>query len=1077
MCQTKRQIVIILTVGVLLFGLFGTAAAQDREAQLAEAKKLNDQAVKLHDAGRYDEAVPMAERALAIQESVLGQDHPDVAATVNNLAELYLAKNDYTRAEPLLLRALAIREKMFGTDHSDVASSLSSLAELYYAMGDYKRAAPLFLRALAIDEKAQGAEHPSVASDLNNLGVLYKVQGDYERAEPLLLRALAIDEKVLGKESPNIAGDLNNLATLYQAKGDYVRAEPLFAQVLTILEKAYGPKHPLVAATLNNLAEFCRMKGDYLCAEPLYLRTLTILKEISGAEHPNVLTVMNNLALLYSAKGDSSRAEALHRQALAIREKALAVDHPDIAQSLNNLATAYEEMGDPARAEPLYMRSLAIREKVFSEEHPLVAESLHNLGEMYRAMGDLSRAEPLYARSLAILEKVLGVDHPSVATVINNLALLYIARGDYSRAETLYAHSLSILEKAYGPKHPLVAQALNNLAALCEANGDYQRAVQYLRRSQEIREHNLELILTTGSEKQKQLYLNTLSAETDGIVSLHVHSVPSNVEASQLALTAILLRKGRALDAVTDQIATLRRHATSQDQAMFDQLAAARSYLATLQLFGGGQMAPKVRQEQITKLEAEVEHLEGEISRRSGEFRAQSQIITLDAVRKAIPADAALVEIFKYQPFNPKAQNRAERFSTARYVAYVLHRNAMTPQWVELGEASTIDEEVGRLRAALRDPKRWDIQSLARTLDERVMRPIRKLLGQLHHILLSPDGALNLIPFATLVDENGKYLIEDYSFTYLTSGRDLLRLQAQTVSNSVPVIIANPLYDLRATSRPRKSGGIANKRASKEDENRRSIDFTQKKYIPLLGTEEEAAGLVKLLPQRTQVLLQAKATEAALKQLHRPLILHIATHGFFLPDQLQVSPSDKTLHRGTFDVLEMSPLPAKWENPLLRSGLVLTGVKQGQSGAGEDGVLTALEAAGLDLRGTKLVVLSACETGLGEVRNGAGVYGLRRALVLAGSETQVMSLWKVSDSGTRDLMTTYYKRLKTGEGRTESLRQVQLAMLRGQLSPSMNSGKRETRDTNEKIVIKDYRHPYYWAAFIQSGNWRSLDGK
>lgn len=180
--------------------------------------------------------------------------------------------------------------------------------------------------------------------------------------------------------------------------------------------------------------------------------------------------------------------------------------------------------------------------------------------------------------------------------------------------------------------------------------------------------------------------------------------------------------------------------------------------------------------------------------------------------------------------------------------------------------------------------------------------------------------------------------------------------------------------------------------------------------------------------------------------------------------------------RGTFDTLGKSPVRARLENPLLRSGLILAGVKQRQSGAGEDGVLTALEAAGLDLWGTKVVVLSACETGLGDVKNGVGVYGLRRALVLAGSETQVMSLWRVSDAGTRDLMVAYYMRLQAGEGRTEALRQVQLAMLRGQFSTASSGDKRETSDTLGDAP-KDYRHPYYWASFIPSGDWRNMDGK
>lgn len=207
-------------------------------------------------------------------------------------------------------------------------------------------------------------------------------------------------------------------------------------------------------------------------------------------------------------------------------------------------------------------------------------------------------------------------------------------------------------------------------------------------------------------------------------------------------------------------------------------------------------------------------------------------------------------------------------------------------------------------------------------------------------------------------------------------------------------------------------------------------------------------------------------------------MLHIATHGFFLTDQPQAAPANNRPQRGTFDTLDTSSLPAWWENPLLRSGLVLAGVKQGESGAGEDGVLTALEVAGLDLWGTKLVVLSACETALGEIKNGEGVYGLRRSLVLAGSQTQVMSLWKVSDSGTRDLMVAYYTRLQAGEGRTEALRQVQLAMLRGELTPAtaIQNGRRATTDTTSDAEM-DYRYPYYWAAFVPSGDWRSMNGK
>jgi CHAT domain-containing protein len=776
---------------------------------------------------------------------------------------------------------------------------------------------------------------------------------------------------------------------------------------------------------------------------------------------------------------DAARyAEAipLAERALEIREKVLGPQHPDVATSLNYLAHLYYAQGDYGRAAPLFQRALAIREKALGPEHPDVAQSLNSLAVLYGDQGDFGRAAPLLQRALAIYEKELGPEHPDVAQSLNNLAVLYQDQGDYGRAAPLYQRALAIYEKALGPWHPNVATLLNNLAALYEAKEDFVRAVQFQMRGNDVEEYNLALILSTGSEQQKQLFLNTLSDEAQATVSLHVRSAPTNVQAAQLALTTILRRKGRVLDAMTDQLAALRRRATPEDQKLLDRLADVQSHLATLQISGGGKFTLEARRAEIARLETEQERLEDAISRSSAEFRAAGQPVTLDAVHQALPADAALVELFIYKPFNAKAKSPAERYGTLRYVAYLLLRTDDAPQFVELGEAATIEAEVERLRAALKDPKRADVQTIARVVDERVMRPVRKLLGATRQIFLSPDGALNLIPFATLVDENGKYLVENYSLTYLTSGRDLLRLAVQGESRSVPSVLADPLYDMTG---PRSANRQATQRATPNDGNPQSMDFTLRNYRPLPGTAEEAAALAKVMPN-AQVLTQGKATEGALKQVRSPCVLHIATHGFFLADQPQESPTGPTL-RGTVDTLSNpSPLPARWENPLLRSGLILAGVKQAQSGAGEDGVLTALEAAGLALWGTKLVVLSACETGLGEVRNGAGVYGLRRALVLAGSETQVMSLWKVSDTGTRDLMTAYYARLQAGEGRTEALRQVQLAMLRGRLLPGASRQQirqRETVETSETPSTKDYRHPYYWAAFVPSGDWRSMSCK
>lgn len=335
------------------------------------------------------------------------------------------------------------------------------------------------------------------------------------------------------------------------------------------------------------------------------------------------------------------------------------------------------------------------------------------------------------------------------------------------------------------------------------------------------------------------------------------------------------------------------------------------------------------------------------------------------------------------------------------------------------------------------NPQQKDIKQFARSVDETVMQPVRTLLGDAKQLLISPDGELNLIPFESLIDENGKYLIENYSINYLTSGRDLLRLQTSRDSKNKPLIIANPSFSA-SFSEPAENGKPLNTNQNLTTGN----DLSATYFAPLAATIQEGRSIQTLFPDAT-FLTDKQATESALKQATAPRILHIATHGFFLQ-------SDETSNPATN---RSSKLNSRIENPLLRSGLAFAGANKQKNNQGE-GILTAMEASGLNLWGTKLVVLSACDTGLGEVRNGDGVYGLRRSFTLAGAESLVMSLWAVSDHVTRELMTNYYKNLKNGMGRGFALRQAKLEML-----------KKQGRE-----------HPFYWAAFIQSGEWANLSG-
>ncbi|WP_437841987.1 tetratricopeptide repeat protein [Sorangium sp. So ce1153] len=1005
----------------------------------AVAQSLDSLASLLEAKGDYAAAEQLFRGALAIGEKALGHEHPRVANTLNNLAGLLAVKGDYAAAEQLFRRALAIEEKALGNEHPYVATTLSNLAELLEIKGDYAAAEQLLRRALAIRGKALGHEHPYVAESLDNLALLLREKGDYAAAESLHRRALAIREKALGPDHHDVAATLDNLAGVLEMKGDYAAAEPLFRRALAIREKSLGPEHPDVATTLNNLALLLDAKGDYVAGEPLFRRALAIGEKALGADHPDVATTINNLAGLLEMKGDYSAAEPLFRRALAIREKSLGPEHPDVAFSLDGLARLLDTKGDPSTAEPLFRRALAIREKSLGPDHHDVAISLNSLALLLLYNGDYAAAEPLFRRTLAIQEKALGPEHPNVALSLNNLALLLRAKGDYTAAEPLHRRALAIQEKALGPEHPDVAIGLNNLAGLLWASAAPTRALPLMKQATAIHERVLAAVLAAGSERQKHAVVWAVSHETDMTVSLHVRALPTRADAARLALTVLLQRKGRVLDAMTDMLAQLRARGRPEDQAKLAEVVGLRGELATRSLRGPAPGEDVSHHgDALAKLRADIEVLERDLATRYTALAAERRAVTLEAVQAALGPDAALAELALFHQDDPHAKP-GRTFGAPHYVAYVLHRSG-DPSWVELGPSAPIDALVAQARAALSaaDPR---YAEAARALDEKVMRPVRQLLGDAREVYLAPDGALNLVPFAALVDERGQFLLARYRFTYLTSGRDLLRLEVTRAESprSSPLVIGNPAYDDEGSGAP--AGATSG---------RRSDAMGAVRFGPLRWTEPEARAVKELLPD-ARLLLEKDATEAAVKALAGPAIVHMATHGFFLAQDPAAPPASREA-RPFLILLQPGALPPLPENPLLRSGIALAGANQRHSG-GDDGVLTALEVAGLDLWGTRLVVLSACDTGIGALSRGEGVYGLRRALVLAGADSQIMSLWKVADRETQALMKAYYGRLSAGDGRSDALREVQLAMARQHL------------------------HPYYWAAFIVGGSGRSLSGK
>ncbi len=812
------------------------------------------------------------------------------------------------------------------------------------------------------------------------------------------------------------------------------------------------------ATKLTSEARGLRVKGNYDEALLLSKRALAIREKALGRENPDIVESLNDLAGLYNTKGDYINTEPLLIRALAVNEKVFGTEHSKTADALSNLAALYGNKGDFAKAEPLFLRALAINEKVFGKEHRNTASTLHSLAGLYTAKGDYAKAEPLLTHALSIREKSLGSEHRLTASTLHSLAGVYDSKGDFAKAEPLYIRALETREKILGAEHPLTANIFNNLARLNTAKSNYAKAIELQTRCNEIQERDHIRNLASGSERQKLLYLTKSDNEYNFTISLHINFAPKNPDALRLAAPAVLRFKGRAFDAMNDAVAVLRHRASADDLKLLDQLTSLRAQLSVLTLRGPGREGSEKYKANLKALADEAEKLESQISQRSLEFRAQLMSINLENVQQAIPTNTALVEFAAYRPFNPKEPDKKKQYGEPRYVAYVLRKNGGISH-VELGDVATIDEQIAAYRQKIDEfrvaygkkdsrrksrtirANRFAVRRLARSVDKLVMQPVRRLLGSTRRVFLSPDGNLNLLPFAALIDERGEYLVKNYHFTYLTSGRDLLRLQTKAPGKAAKMVIANPDFGKEAT-------------ASNDAPTTGMLDRFLFPSLP--ATKDEAAALHRLFPEAT-VMTAQQATESALKAADRPALLHIATHGFFLNDEMMLEiESDGNTARGVLRrKLQNNDAEKELVNPLMRSGLALMGANARSGGNGEDGILTASEAAGLDLWGTKLVVLSACETGLGKVVSGDGVYGLRRALVLAGSEAQMMSLWPVDDEGTRELMIGYYKRLKAGAGRSAALRQTQLRLL---TNPQLN-------------------HPYFWASFLQSGEWANLDGK
>jgi tetratricopeptide (TPR) repeat protein len=924
----------------LSFWIFACSASSAKEDNL---KALNQRIYKLFAEGKYQEAIPIAERAVEVAKRERGLEQLETAEALSNLAVMYGKIGDYAKAEPLIQEALQIRQTISSPEHLDTASSLT------------------------------------------DLGVVYEKMGEYGKAEPLLQEALRIYRKVRGAEHPDTAHKLVDLAKLYQAMGEYAKAEPLYQQVLRIRQKVLGPEDFETAATLTDLGELYFTMGDYAKAEPLFQEALRIRQKVLGPEHTNTAASLGDLAVLYAAMGEYAKAEPLLQEALRIRQKVLGSEHPFTAVSLNNLAALYKNMGQYAKAEPLLEEALRIKQKVLGPEHPSTAISLNNLAGLYAAMREYAKAEPLYQEALRIRQKVLGPEHPDIAISLINLALLEFDLGRIDEATALArqasAAQLTILSK----------------------------------------------IFSFTSEEQRLAYLDIFSS----------YSLFPFLKGTETDLaTAVLRYKGVVLDSIVEDRLLAEASQGSEERKLLEQLNLDKSQLGQLLL----QPAPKLSAEtkqRIEALEGEVEKIESELAQHvAGIGRARNALgVSLEQVQATIPEDGALIEYLYHPHYLGKDQWEK------RYGAIVLFRKG-APLWIPLGRANDIEHLVRRYGTLVRgSPEEGELSANLQALYEALWAPIGQALpSQTKRIIISPDGQLNFISFATLLTKDEKFLAEKYDVQYVASGRDLLRQVKPSIARQV-VLFANPDFDLASTAMLAKADNRSADAGSIRGSEKRDVEDWG--FGSLEGTQKEGDELTKKFAGWgwTPTEFTAKeATKEVMLKIHSPYILHLATHGFFAKEDPAATQTESESPLNDRQGVTKSKF---FKNPMHRSGLALasaqTTIKAWKHDevppVENDGILTAEDVSTLDLQGTWLVTLSACDTGSGEARAGEGVMGLRRGFVEAGTQNLLMTLWPINDEVTVQIMSDFYEAAHNSGNAPEALAEVQrkwLLKLRGE---------------------------------------------
>jgi CHAT domain-containing protein len=831
------------------------------------------------------------------------------------------------------------------------------------------------------------------------LGEVTYASRKYAFAEKRFNSAIVLYERAGLNEDIGYLKALANQGLLFTTMGRFTQASEYTVKALDLRKAKLGEKNIGVASSLNNYGVLQYDLAHYNEAEKTLGKASAIIEAEAGKNIMQYAIVQNNLAMVLQTVGRYAEADKTLKEAIATAEKLQSSKSKNHLKFLSNQALLYQQMGKYPEAEAIYLDM----GKRLGKNDPDYASMLNAQAALYMIMGKEDKVEDLLKKSVSIYKSSFGDDSPAYAKAVSDLGNFYRYKTKYVEAEPLLDKASSIREKMLGMNHPQYVQSQEDLAILYWKKKDINKAYSTYRK---VMDKSIEFInqyFPPMSESEKTKYWDVLSPRFQRFYNFAIEASAENATIIQDLYEFQMATKALLLSSTNKIKQTIFASGNKQLIKDYKDWLDQKETLARLYSYSKSDL--KEQKINLDSIERVANATEKKLSETSQEFSSgySTKKIGFAQIRDLLAPNEAIVEIIRVHTYDQ--QFKAE----SKYAALVVTKGADLPKLIILDNGEQLETRYAKFY-------RNSIQQ--RTPDEysydQYWARIEPALTDKKIIYLSPDGVYNQINVNTLKKGDNNFAINNYDFIILGNSKDLLAIKNKKkgTTKKVATLLGFP-------------------------------DYGTKEVAALPGTKIEVEGITKILKTSGYLTSQftlKTASEGNLKKVKAPALMHIATHGYFLQD-VEESGSGFGIH-----------MENAANNPLLRSGLLLAGAGKTVTGNAEpslqsndNGVLTAYEAMNMNLEGTDLIVLSACETGLGDVKAGEGVYGLQRAFLVAGADALIMSLWKVDDAATQQLMTSFYNNFIKLGNKQKAFKQAQLQLM------------------------TKYKEPYYWGAFVMMG--------